>query len=140
MILSTKFRTASLDHMRRGSKVVLRKNKGHTSLKNSPGRCSRCRSLPRLLDHARQCKQDGVVSGAYFLTSLLELHARALRLRTACASRSESPLRAPLSTFAASDMGPFSRAYTADFVSLAEKSSLEKKLGSICCHKTPRFA
>jgi len=78
MILSTKFCTASLDHMGRGYKVVSRKknNKNdHISLKNSPGRFSRCCSLPRLLDHARQCKQDGVVSGPYFLASLLELHA-----------------------------------------------------------------
>jgi hypothetical protein len=34
-------------------------------------------------------------------------------------------------------MGPFFGAYAAGFVSLAEKSSLEKNLGpfSFCCHK-----
>ena len=66
----------------------------HISLKNSPRRFSKFRSLPPLLDNARQCEQGGVVSGAYFLHRVLELHARALKLRTACASRSESPLRA----------------------------------------------
>ena len=47
----------------------------HISLKNSPRRFSRFRSLPPLLDNARQCEQGGVVSGAYFLHRVLELHA-----------------------------------------------------------------
>ena len=46
---------------------------------------------------------------------------------------------ARLSMFAASDMGPFSGAYAADFVSLAEKSSLVKNLDSFCCHKNTSF-
>ena len=47
--------------------------------------------------------------------------------------------RPRLSRFAASDLGPFSGAYAADFVSLTEKSSLEKNLGSFCCHKNTSF-
>jgi len=41
--------------------------------------------------------------------------------------------------YAAQDMGPFSGAYAAGFVSLAEKSSLEKNPGPFCCHKNTSF-
>ena len=41
--------------------------------------------------------------------------------------------------FAASDMGPFSGAYAADFVLLAEKSSLEKTLVHFAVTKTPHY-
>jgi hypothetical protein len=41
--------------------------------------------------------------------------------------------------YAALDMGPFSGAYAADLVSLAEKTSLEKNLGPFCCHKNTSF-
>jgi len=53
-----------------------------------------------------------------------------------------SPLpgsRPRLSMYAAPDMGPFSGACAAGFVSLAEKSSLEKNLGPFCCHKNTSF-
>jgi len=53
-----------------------------------------------------------------------------------------SPLpgsRPRLSMYAAPDMGPFSGAYAAGFVSLAEKSSLEKNPGPFCCHKNTSF-
>ena len=53
-----------------------------------------------------------------------------------------SPLpgsRPRLSMYAAPDMGPFSGAYAASFVSLAEKSSLEKNPGPFCCHKSTSF-
>jgi hypothetical protein len=42
--------------------------------------------------------------------------------------------------YAAPDMGPFSGAYAAGFVSLAEKSSLEKKLVHFAVTKNPHFA
>jgi len=41
--------------------------------------------------------------------------------------------------YAASDMGPFSGAYAAGLVLLAEKSSLVKNLGPFCCHKNTSF-
>jgi len=53
-----------------------------------------------------------------------------------------SPLpssRPRLSMYAAPDMGPFSGAYAAGFVSLAEKSSPEKNPGPFCCHKNTSF-
>jgi len=53
-----------------------------------------------------------------------------------------SPLpgsRPRLSMYAAPDMGPFSGACAAGFVSLAEKSSLEKNLCPFCCHKNTSF-
>ena len=53
-----------------------------------------------------------------------------------------SPLpgsRPRLSMYAASDMGPFSGAYAAGLVLLAEKSSLVKNLGPFCCHKNTSF-
>ena len=53
-----------------------------------------------------------------------------------------SPLpgsRPRLSMYAAPDMGPFSGAYAAGFVSLAEKSSLENNPGPFCCHKNTSF-
>jgi len=53
-----------------------------------------------------------------------------------------SPLpgsRPRLSMYAAPDMGPFSGAYAAGLVLLAEKSSLVKNLGPFCCHKNTSF-
>ena len=47
--------------------------------------------------------------------------------------------RPRLSMYAAPGMGPFSGAYAAGFVSLAEKRSLKKNLGSFCCHKDTSF-
>ena len=69
MILFMKFRTGSLDHMRRGSYVDLRKNNNkimtnptYISLRNCPGRSSSFRRFGARCDDARHCEQNGVFS------------------------------------------------------------------------------
>ena len=90
MILFTKFRTDSLDHMRRGSNVVLRKKNNqkndYISLRNCPGRLSSFRRFGARCDDARHCEQNGVVFEANFFAKVLEVHTRALALCTARAT------------------------------------------------------
>ena len=98
MILFTKFRTGSLDHMSRGSDVVLRKikqNNDYISLRNCPGRLSSFRRFGARCDDAHHFEQNGVVFEAKFCAKVIEVYPRALELCTAWASLSESPLRAP---------------------------------------------
>ena len=89
MILFTKFRTGSLDHMSRGSDVVLRKikqNNDYISLQNCPGRLSSFRRFGARCDDAHHCEQNGVVFEANFFAKVIEVHPRALELCTAWAS------------------------------------------------------
>ena len=89
MILFTKFRTGSLDHMSRGSDVVLRKikqNNDYISLQNCPGRLSSFRRFGARCDDARHCEQNGVVFEANFFAKVIEVYPRALELCTAWAS------------------------------------------------------
>ena len=79
MILFTKFRTGSLDYMRRGSNVDLRKNNNkimtnptYISLRNCPGRSSSFRRFGARCDDARHCEQNGVVFEANFFAKVIE--------------------------------------------------------------------
>ena len=89
MILFAKIRTGSLDHMRRGANVVLRKikqNNDYISLQNCPGRLSSFRRFGARCDDARHCEQNGVVFEAKFFAKVIEVYPRALDLCTAWAS------------------------------------------------------
>ena len=89
MILFTKFRTDSLDHMRRGSNVVLRKKttkNDYISLQNCPGRLSSFRRFGARYDDAHDSEQNGVVFEANFFAKVIEVYPRALELCTAWAS------------------------------------------------------
>jgi len=89
MILFTKFRTESLDHMRRGSNVVLRKKNNQKmtiSLQNCPGRLSSFRRFGARCDDAHHCEQNGVVFEANFFAKVIEVYPPALELCTAWAS------------------------------------------------------
>ena len=90
MILFTKFRTGSFDHMRRGFNVVIRAKKQPKndciSLRNCPGRLSSFRHFGARCDYARHCEQNGVVFEANFFAKVIEVHPRALELCTAWAS------------------------------------------------------
>ena len=96
MILFTKFRTESLDHMRRGSNVVLRKKNNQKmtitryiniiSLRNCPGRLRSFRRLGARCDDAHHCEQNGVVFEANFFAKVIEVYPPALELCTAWAS------------------------------------------------------
>ena len=89
MILFTKFRTGSLDHMSRGSDVVLRKikqNNDYISLQNCPGRLSSFRRFGARCDDAHHCEQNGVVFEANFFAKVIEVYPPALELCTAWAS------------------------------------------------------
>ena len=90
MILFTKFGTESLDHMRRGSNVVLRKKKqpknDYISLRNCPGRLSSFRRFGARCDDAHHCEQNSVVFEANFFAKVIEVCPRALELCTAWAS------------------------------------------------------
>jgi len=86
MILFTKFRTGSLDQMRRGSNVVLRKKNDYISLRNCPGRLSSFRRFGAHCDDARHCEQNGVDFEANFFAKVIEVHPRALELCMAWAS------------------------------------------------------
>jgi len=89
LILFTKFRTDSLDHMKRGSNGVLRKNQpknDYISLRNCPGRLSSFRRFGARCDDAHHCEQNGGVFEANFFAKVIEVHPRALELCTAWAS------------------------------------------------------
>ena len=90
MILFTKFRTERLDHMSRGSNVVLRKkttkNDYILSLKNCPGRLSSFHRFGARCDDAHHCEQNGVVFEANFFAKVIEVYPPALELCTAWAS------------------------------------------------------
>ena len=90
MILFTDFRTDSLDYVRWGSDVVLRKRNNlkndYISLQNCPGRLSSFRQFGARCDDARHCEQNGVVFEANFFAKVIEVCPRALKLCTAWAS------------------------------------------------------
>ena len=95
MILFTKFRTGSLDHMRRGSNVDLRKNNNKImtitlvtgiSLRNYPGRLSSFRRFGARCDDAHHCEQNGDVFEANFFAKVIEVYPRGLEHGTAWAS------------------------------------------------------
>ena len=89
MIPFTKFRTGSLEHMRRGSNVISRKQttkKYYISLQNCPGRLSSFRRFGARCDDARHCEQNGVDFEANFFAKVIEVHPRALELCMAWAS------------------------------------------------------
>ncbi len=71
MILFTKLRTGSLNYMRRGFNVVLRKRNNlkndYISLQNCPGRLSSFRRFGARCDDTRHCEQNGVVFRSEFL-------------------------------------------------------------------------
>ena len=88
MILFTKFRTGSLDHMRRGSNVVLRKKttkNDYISLRNCRGRLSSFRLFGARSDDAHHCEQNGVIFEANFFAKVIEVCPRALELCAAWA-------------------------------------------------------
>ena len=93
MILFTKFRTDSLDHMKRGSNVVLRKETNQKmtifiyACETAP---VAYKQLPRRFgarcDDAHHCEQNGVVFEANFFAKVIEVYPPALELCTAWAS------------------------------------------------------
>ena len=92
MILFTKLRTGSLNYMRRGFNVVLRKRNNlnlkndYISLQNCPGRLSSFRRFGARCDNAHHCEQNGVVFEANFFAKVIEVYPPALELCTAWAS------------------------------------------------------
>jgi len=93
MILFTKFRTESLDHMRRGSNVLPgsftqkeQQKNDYISLRNCPGRLSSFRRFGARCDDAHHCEQNGVVFEANFFAKVIEVYPPALELCTAWAS------------------------------------------------------
>jgi len=100
MILFTKFRTGSLDHMRRGSNVECsftqkkQQNNDYVgqiiiiiiSLRDCPGRLSSFRRFGARCDDVRHCEQTGVVFEANFFAKVIKVCPRALELCTASAS------------------------------------------------------
>ena len=90
MILFTKFRTDSLDHMRRVSNAVLRKKNIQKMTIYKPAKLPRSLSSFRRFgarcDDAHHCEQNGVVFEANFFAKVIEVYPRALELCTAWAS------------------------------------------------------
>ena len=91
MILFTKLRTDSLNHMRRGSNAVLRKKNNQKMTIYKPAKLPRSRlsSFHRFgarCDDAHHSEQNGVVFEANFFAKVIEVYPRALELCTAWAS------------------------------------------------------
>ena len=90
MILFTKFRTESLDHIGLGFQCSFTQKKqpknDYISLRNCPGRLSSFRRFGARCDDAHHCEQNGVVFEANFFAKVIEVYPPALELCTAWAS------------------------------------------------------